>query len=59
MRLLDDLRQLQQLVDVAADLRRRQRAAHLREVQRSSCSATSCDVNALVEATPISGPACV
>ena len=25
----------------------------------SSCSATSCEVNALVDATPISGPACV
>ena len=32
--LLEDLRHLQQLVDVMANLRRRQRAAHLRHVER-------------------------
>jgi hypothetical protein len=57
--LLDGLRQVQQLVDVAANLVGRQRAADLRQYRPSSCSATSCDVNAFVEATPISGPAWV
>ena len=59
-RLLEQLRQLQQRVDVR--LRRRRRRASPRtwpSCSASRYSATSCEVNALVDATPISGPACV
>ena len=52
------LRQLHERVEVASGVRlRRQRASRLSpEIEASRFSATSCDVNALVDATPISGP---
>ena len=59
-RLLEQLRQLQQRVDVRlATPRATARRAPGRAAAPSRYSATSCEVNALVEATPISGPACV
>ena len=53
------LRQLQQLVDVPPDLAGVSVPRTCAMYSASSCSATSCDVNAFVDATPISGPACV
>ena len=58
-RLLEQLGQLQQRVDVRLRRLGGQHAARLTETSPSRYSATSCDVKALVDATPISGPACV
>ena len=59
-RLLEVPRQLRErLADAGAPASARQRAARRPRCSASRSRATSCVVKALVDATPISGPACV
>ena len=57
--MLDDLRHVQQVFDVPPHLWRCTVARTWAMCSASNCSATSCEVKAFVDATPISGPACV